>query len=42
MGDGKTLARVEGYLFSDGAPAYVERERSGWKAWLDDLAVQTA
>lgn len=42
MGDGKTLARVEGYLFSDDAPAYVERERSGWKAWLDDLAVQTA
>ena len=42
MGDGKTLAHVEGYLFSDDAPAYVERERAGWKAWLDDLAVQTA
>jgi uncharacterized protein YndB with AHSA1/START domain len=42
MGDGKTLARIEGYLFSDDAPAYVERERAGWKAWLDELAVHTA
>jgi uncharacterized protein YndB with AHSA1/START domain len=38
MGDGKTLARVEGYLFSEEAPAYVDRERSAWKSWLDDLA----
>ncbi len=27
-----------GYLFSPDAPAYVEREQPGWKAWLDDLA----
>jgi uncharacterized protein YndB with AHSA1/START domain len=39
MGDGKTLARLEGYLFSDAAPAYVERERPGWKAWLENLSV---
>ena len=29
MGDGKAIARVEGYLFSDDAPAYVEREARG-------------
>jgi uncharacterized protein YndB with AHSA1/START domain len=27
-----------GYLFSPDAPAYVERERPGWQAWLSDLA----
>ena len=26
MGEGETLTRIEGYLFSDDAPAYVERE----------------
>ena len=42
MGEGKANATVAGYLFSDGAPAYVAREEAGWKAWLDDLTVHTA
>lgn len=36
-GDGVTSAQVAGYLFSDGAAAYVEREQPGWKSWLDNL-----
>ena len=42
MGEGKTMARIEGYLFSDAAPAYVERERAAWKAWLAELAVPSS
>jgi uncharacterized protein YndB with AHSA1/START domain len=38
-GDGVSAVSVEGYLFSDAAPAYVERERPVWKAWLESLAV---
>jgi uncharacterized protein YndB with AHSA1/START domain len=41
-GDGKTIARIEGYFFSDDAPGYVEREQPGWKAWLERLAVAAA
>ena len=41
-GDGKANAYVFGYLFSEKASAYVEAERSNWKAWLDDLSVHTA
>ena len=41
-GDGKANANVAGYLFSEKASAYVEAERSNWKAWLDDLSVHTA
>jgi hypothetical protein len=26
---------LQGYLFSDGAPGYVEREQPHWQAWLD-------
>jgi uncharacterized protein YndB with AHSA1/START domain len=37
VGDQTSSARVAGYLFSDGAPAYVERERPAWKAWLESL-----
>ena len=32
-------ARVNGYLFSDDAPAYIERETPGWQAWLEQLPV---
>jgi uncharacterized protein YndB with AHSA1/START domain len=35
--ENKSSARLAGYLFSDGAPAYVERERPAWKAWLESL-----
>ena len=34
-------ADVPGYLFSDGAAAYVEREQPGWTAWLEGLAAGT-
>ena len=37
-GEGTTLCRVEGALFSDEGPAYVEREQPVWKAWLEDIA----
>jgi uncharacterized protein YndB with AHSA1/START domain len=30
---------VQGQLFSDDAPALVERERPGWQAWLETLAI---
>jgi uncharacterized protein YndB with AHSA1/START domain len=40
-GDGVVSAQVAGYLFSAGAPAYVEREQPGWKTWLQNLAVST-
>ncbi len=39
LGDGSTWAQLEGYLFSEDAPRYVERERPAWKAWIESLAV---
>jgi hypothetical protein len=36
-GDGSTMAAVQGWLFSDDAPGYVEREQPAWKAWLESL-----
>ena len=36
-GEDITTARLGGYLFSEGAAAYVERERPEWQAWLDGL-----
>jgi uncharacterized protein YndB with AHSA1/START domain len=41
-GEGQTTASVVGYLFSDEAVAFVEREQPGWKAWLESLAVPAA
>jgi uncharacterized protein YndB with AHSA1/START domain len=38
--DGTTMAAVQGWLFSDDAPAYVEREQGAWKAWLEGLSGQ--
>ncbi|MGH3985834.1 MAG: hypothetical protein ACRDTZ_00760, partial [Pseudonocardiaceae bacterium] len=37
-GDGSTMTAIQGYLFSDDAPGYVEREAPAWKAWLQNLA----
>jgi hypothetical protein len=37
--DGVTGANVSGYLFSDAAPAYVDRARAQWQAWLDAVTV---
>jgi len=34
-----TMATVAGWLFSDGAPQYVEREHAAWQEWLDTLTV---
>jgi uncharacterized protein YndB with AHSA1/START domain len=39
-GDGTTMASIQGWLFSDDAPGYVEREQPGWKAWLEGLGGQ--
>jgi uncharacterized protein YndB with AHSA1/START domain len=38
-GEGATGANVSGYLFSEGAPAYVDQVRAQWQAWLDALTV---
>jgi uncharacterized protein YndB with AHSA1/START domain len=38
-GDGVATASVQGHLFSEDAPAYVEREQPAWKDWLDGLAI---
>lgn len=35
-------AVVQAQLFSDDAPAVVERERPGWQAWLETLAIPVA
>jgi hypothetical protein len=42
IGDGKAMVWIEGYLFSEDAAAYVERERGGWKDWLERLAASVA
>jgi hypothetical protein len=34
----RTTAALSGYLFSDDAPAYVEREAAAWQAWLERSA----
>lgn len=36
-GDGSTMTAIQGYLFSDDASGYVEREAPAWKAWLESL-----
>lgn len=41
-GDGSTMAAIQGYLFSEDAPHYVEREQQVWKAWLQNLASPVA
>jgi uncharacterized protein YndB with AHSA1/START domain len=41
-GDGSATASIQGWLFSDDAPAFVEREQPAWKAWLENLAIPAA
>jgi uncharacterized protein YndB with AHSA1/START domain len=41
-GEGTATARVAGYLFSEDAPAYVEREQPGWQTWLERLPADAA
>jgi uncharacterized protein YndB with AHSA1/START domain len=38
--DGATHVRVAGYLFSDDAADYVEREEPGWRAWVEGLETE--
>jgi uncharacterized protein YndB with AHSA1/START domain len=40
--NGSTWTQVQGYLFSDDAAAYVEREQPEWKAWLEALEIEDA
>ena len=40
--EGPAMTIITGYLFSDDAPGYVERETPAWKAWLEGLAVPTS
>jgi uncharacterized protein YndB with AHSA1/START domain len=35
-------AMIAGRFFSDGAPAYVERERDGWRKWLNEVVANIA
>jgi uncharacterized protein YndB with AHSA1/START domain len=37
-GNGEVSGNVHGYLFSEDAAAYVEREEPAWRAWLGTLA----
>jgi hypothetical protein len=37
--NGSMWLQVQGYLFSDAAAAYVEREQPEWKAWLEGLEI---
>ena len=39
---GPTFVRVAGYLFADGAAAYVEREQPAWESWLKSLDLNLA
>jgi uncharacterized protein YndB with AHSA1/START domain len=41
-GEKTTGARVAGYLFSDSAADYVDREQPGWQAWLDGIGTAVA
>jgi uncharacterized protein YndB with AHSA1/START domain len=36
-GEGLAMAVLQGYLFSDDAASYVEREQAAWKSWLERL-----
>ena len=38
-GNDEVSANVQGYLFAEDAPAYVEREEPAWRRWLDGLTV---
>ena len=40
--DDGTDVHVQGYLFSDSAPDYVERELPRWQEWLDGIAADIA
>jgi uncharacterized protein YndB with AHSA1/START domain len=37
-GNGEVSANAQGYLFSEDAPAYVEREEPTWRKWLASMS----
>jgi len=39
--DDMSMASMQGYLFSENAADFVERERPAWKAWLQNLSIPT-
>jgi uncharacterized protein YndB with AHSA1/START domain len=41
-GEDESTAVIQGHLFSDAAPAFVERERPGWEDWLQSLEISAA
>jgi uncharacterized protein YndB with AHSA1/START domain len=40
--DEESTVDLRGYLFSDAAPGYVEREQPAWQAWLEGLVADVA
>lgn len=40
--DEESGVSLQGYLFGDDAPAYVEREQPQWQAWLEGVAADAA
>ena len=40
--EGESGVHLQGYLFSESAPAYVERERDAWQAWMDQVAAEVS
>ena len=41
-GEDEATAVVQGQLFSEAAPAFVEQERPGWQEWLQGLSIPAA
>lgn len=41
-GNGEVSANVQGYLFSEDAPDYVERGEPSWRKWLASMAAPTS
>lgn len=41
-GEDDAMAVVHGQLFTEAAPAFVDRERPGWQDWLEGLAIPAA
>ena len=41
MSEGTCTAAVQGQLFSDAAPEYVQREQPKWQSWLEELTIRS-
>ncbi len=40
-GNGSTMAAIQGWLFSQDAAGFVEREKTAWQEWLESLPIPT-